>query len=50
MPGAWATTQHRLGATLSILGGRQSDTAKIEEAVFAFREALKEETRERQPD
>ena len=31
------------------LGGRESGTAKLEEAVAAYREALKERTRERVP-
>jgi hypothetical protein len=34
---------------LQALGGRESGTAKLEEAVVAYREALKEWTRERVP-
>jgi hypothetical protein len=42
-------TQNNLGSALSILGGRESGTAKLEEAVAAYREALKEQTHERAP-
>jgi hypothetical protein len=45
----WATTQSNLGVALSSLGKRESGTAKLEEAVVAYREALKEYTRERVP-
>ena len=49
MPLDWAMTQNNLGIALSALGERESGTAKLEEAVAAFREALKEWTRERVP-
>jgi hypothetical protein len=42
-------TQSNVGLTLTMLGGRESGTAKLEEAVIAYREALKERTRERTP-
>jgi tetratricopeptide (TPR) repeat protein len=38
-----------LGTALATLGERESGTARLEEAVLAFREALKERTRERVP-
>jgi len=38
-----------LGNALSNLGGRENGTAKLEEAAAAYREALKEQTRERVP-
>ena len=38
-----------LGAALQTLGQRESGTARLEEAVAAYREALKERTRERVP-
>jgi hypothetical protein len=38
-----------LGLALWRLGERESGTGKLEEAVAAFREALKERTRERVP-
>jgi hypothetical protein len=40
---------HDLGLVLWRLGERESGTAKLEEAVTAYREALKERTRERVP-
>ena len=40
---------HDLGVALCMLGARESGTDKLEEAVSAFREALKERTRERAP-
>ncbi len=49
MPLEWATTQNNLGTALSTLGERESGTARLEEAVAAYREALKEYTRERVP-
>ena len=49
MPLDWATTQNNLGTALQSLGERESGTARLEEAVAAFREALKEWTRERVP-
>jgi hypothetical protein len=39
----------RNGAALRKLGERESGTGKLEEAVLAYREALKEYTRERVP-
>ncbi len=42
----WATN---LGDALTRLGERESGTARLEEAVAAYREALKEWTRERVP-
>ncbi len=38
-----------LGRALRALGERQSGTARLEEAVAAFRSALEEQTRERVP-
>src|SRR5262249_21366422 len=38
-----------LGLALGTLGGRESGTARLEEAVAAYRDALKELTRERVP-
>jgi tetratricopeptide (TPR) repeat protein len=49
VPFDWATTQNNLGTALATLGGRESGTARLEEAVAAYREALKERTRERVP-
>ena len=45
----WATTQNNLGTTLRSLGERESGTARLEEAVAAYRAALTERTRERVP-
>jgi hypothetical protein len=45
----WAGTQNDLGAALAILGEREGGTAKLEEAIVAYREALKERTRDRVP-
>ncbi len=42
-------TQNNLGATLRTLGERESGTARLEEAVAAYRAALQEYTRERVP-
>jgi hypothetical protein len=39
----------RSGSALGTLGKRESGTARLEEAISAFREALKEFTRERGP-
>jgi tetratricopeptide (TPR) repeat protein len=41
--------QNSLGAALERLGEREGGTTTLEEAVFAYREALKEATRERAP-
>jgi hypothetical protein len=46
VPLEWAKTQMNLGNALRSLGGRESGTARLEEAVAAFREALQEWTRE----
>jgi hypothetical protein len=43
-PLAWAATQNNLGTALQTLGAREGGTARLEEAVAAFREALKERT------
>jgi hypothetical protein len=43
----WATTQNNLGGALETLGERESGTARLEEAVTAYRAALEERTRER---
>jgi tetratricopeptide (TPR) repeat protein len=48
-PRQWAWTQYALGLALLRLGERESGTAKLEEAVVAFREALKEQIRELVP-
>ena len=49
MPLDWATTQNNLGIALVRLGERESGTARLEEAVAAYRAALTERTRERVP-
>jgi hypothetical protein len=49
VPLNWAMIQNNLGLALWRLGERESGTAKLEEAVVAYREALKEWTRERVP-
>jgi hypothetical protein len=40
VPLDWATTQNNLGTALATLGERESGTARLDEAVEAFREAL----------
>jgi tetratricopeptide (TPR) repeat protein len=45
----WASTQNNLGIALSTLGERESGTEKLEQAVAAYDEALKERARERVP-
>jgi tetratricopeptide (TPR) repeat protein len=45
----WAAIQNNLGNALATLGERESGTTKLQEAVAAYREALKEFTRERLP-
>jgi dTDP-4-amino-4,6-dideoxygalactose transaminase len=45
----WAMTQTNLGAALLKLGEREAGTARREEAVQAYRDALGEWTRERVP-
>jgi tetratricopeptide (TPR) repeat protein len=47
VPLDWAQTQMNLGDTLSTLGEREGGTARLEEAVAAYRSALKEWTRDR---
>jgi tetratricopeptide (TPR) repeat protein len=49
VPLDWARTQNNLGTALSMLGERESGTARQEEAVAAYRDALQEYTRERVP-
>ena len=49
MPLSWAATQNNLGLALTSLGERESGTARLEEAVVAYREALKESPREKVP-
>ncbi|MFO0991261.1 MAG: tetratricopeptide repeat protein [Hyphomicrobiales bacterium] len=49
VPLDWATTQMNLGTALAILGERESGTARLEQAVRAYEEALAEMTRERVP-
>jgi tetratricopeptide (TPR) repeat protein len=48
-PDAVGFDQNKLGNALGILGARERGTARLEEAVTAFREALQEYTRERAP-
>jgi hypothetical protein len=45
----WALTQGTLGFALLRLGERESGTARLDEAVAAYGEALKEQTRARVP-
>jgi len=45
----WATVQNNLGGALARLGERESGTVQFEEAVAAYRSALKEWARERAP-
>src|SRR5206468_4113058 len=45
----WAMTQTNLGTALRALGERESGTARLEEAVAAYRAALEELTRDRVP-
>ena len=47
VPLDWAMTQNNLGTALSTLGERESGTARLEEAVNAYRDALQERTRQR---
>ena len=49
MPLDWARTQNNLGNALTRLGERESGTARLEEAVAAYRAALEEWTRDRAP-
>ena len=45
----WAAAQHSLGIALRTLGERETGTARLEAAVAALQETLKERTRERAP-
>ena len=49
MPLDWAMAQSNLGVALTTLGEREPGTERLEQAVAAFNEALKENTRERVP-
>jgi exonuclease VII small subunit len=49
VPLDWAKTQMDLGLALGALGERESGTARLEEAVAAYREALQEYSRARVP-
>ena len=49
VPLDWAATQNDLGNALWTLGGREGDTAHLEEAVAAYQLALEEQTRDRVP-
>jgi hypothetical protein len=42
----WAATQTNLGTAIETLGEHESGTARLEEAVAAYRDALMELTRE----
>jgi tetratricopeptide (TPR) repeat protein len=48
-PYDWAMAQKNLGVALQTLGERKSGTACLEEAITAYREALRENTRESVP-
>jgi Tetratricopeptide repeat len=45
VPLLWATTQNNLGIAFARLGEREGGTARLEEAVAAYRDALQEWTR-----
>jgi hypothetical protein len=49
MPLEWAMTQMNLGIALETLGGRESGTTRLEEAVTACRKVLQVRTRARVP-
>jgi hypothetical protein len=49
VPLDWAMTQNNLGTALRTLGQRETGTGRLLEAVAAYRDALKERTRERVP-
>jgi tetratricopeptide (TPR) repeat protein len=49
VPQDWAAAQASLGDALFWLGVRESGTARLQEAVVAYRAALEERTRERVP-
>jgi tetratricopeptide (TPR) repeat protein len=48
-PVEWAATQHALGVAQRTLGERESGTARLQAAVAALQESVKEATRERAP-
>jgi hypothetical protein len=48
-PLQWAMSQNNLGLALATLGERESGTARLKEAVAAYREALQERRREQAP-
>jgi len=47
VPLPWATTESNLGAALASFGERETGTARLEQAVAAYRAALTEQTLER---
>src|SRR5207302_613829 len=47
VPLDWAATEGNLGTVLAALGERERETARLEEAVTAYRAATEEYTRER---
>jgi hypothetical protein len=49
VPLDWAMTQNNLGTALSTFGERESGTARLEQAVDAYRAALQERKRELVP-
>ena len=49
MPLEWATAQMNLGNALRALGEREAGTGRLDDAVSAYRDALKERTRDRVP-
>ena len=49
MPLDWAVTQNNLGNALSRLGQREDGTPRLEMAVIAYQEALKEYTSDGTP-
>ena len=42
VPLVWAMTQNNLGNALAVLGEREGGTERLEQAMVAFTEALKE--------
>jgi hypothetical protein len=49
VPLDWATTQNNVGNALRVLGERESRTESLQQAVAAYREALKVFTKEATP-
>ena len=49
VPLDWAEAQNRLGATLAALGRGKDGAARLEEAVLAYRKALRELNPDRVP-